>query len=561
MASVSWTIAPISTPRLTWRRQCPHCHLLLLTGERPGFCCGADGKHVASITPLPPLPPEYNRFLNDRRISSLSRILNLLFSFASLETTLPFPDAATGGASFIAIQGKVYHRLRPTHPNSAVRWLLHDGFLRQNVSHHRYATAIPQDWIDALRLALMRVNTFGKHLRTLSILAVRLPTVQLVLHDEGSSPEIAAIMQYGNTTQRSIHSRDLIISKNSGESQRIPTVSRMWEPLSYPLLFPHGTLGWGLPANDGHGDSLLTQMWHYRLRVLHDTRFMIFGRLCNEYVVDMFSRDLETRLQYIRENQARSLQEDASLMGEEAIQPSENIYLPSSFLGSRRWCSQQIADSLTIAAQLGNPTFFITMTCNPEWPEIQTRLRPGQDFTDIPAIVNRVFKQKLASLLRTLRQMFPNAGRTRYVIYCIEFQKRGLPHAHILIKYVKDCVQATDIDAVVSAEIPPDAADAALVRKFMLHHHPPLTAPASKYCQRVLADGSRTCRFRYPFPLQQHTSIDGDGRVHYRRRKPGDEMVVPHCLPLLRKFHCHINFEVASTSHLFQYIFKYVHKG
>ena len=38
-------------------------------------------------------------------------------------------------------------------------------------------------------------------------------------------------------------------------------------------------------------------------------------------------------------------------------------------------------------------------------------------------------------------------------------------------------------------------------------------------------------------------------------------MVVPHCLPLLVKFLCHINFEVANAIHLFQYLFKYVYKG
>jgi hypothetical protein len=38
-------------------------------------------------------------------------------------------------------------------------------------------------------------------------------------------------------------------------------------------------------------------------------------------------------------------------------------------------------------------------------------------------------------------------------------------------------------------------------------------------------------------------------------------MVVPYCLELLRKFECHLNFEVANTSHIFQYLFKYLHKG
>jgi hypothetical protein len=263
----------------------------------------------------------------------------------------------------------------------------------------------------------------------------------------------------------------------------------------------------------------------------------------------MFSRDLESRLSYIRTNQVRLRQNDAALMGEsDLLESSENIYLPASFLGSKRWASEQISDSLAIAAAYGNPTFFVTMTCNPDWAEIQSQLRPGQDYTDIPVIVVRVFKRKLALLLHALKTMFVHVGRPVYCVHCVEFQKRGLPHSHILLKYPKDCLEPADIDRIVSAELPADASDAQLVRKFMMHNHPPPTRPRAKYCQRETADGTRTCRFHYP-------------RVHYRRRRSGDEMVVPHCLPLLRKFQCHINFEVASSSHMFQYLFKYIHKS
>lgn len=246
---------------------------------------------------------------------------------------------------------------------------------------------------------------------------------------------------------------------------------------------------------------------------------------------------------------------------ESDLESNENIYLPASFLGSNRWASEQVADSLAIAASLGNPTFFITMTCNPDWPEITSQLRPGQTYVDIPMVVVRVFKRKLFLLLKALKTMFVNAGRQIYSIHVIEFQKRGLPHAHILIKYEKECVHPDDIDMVVSAEIPKDPEDAALVRKFMMHTHPRLSDPPSKYCQRVAADGTRTCRFGYPHKLQRTTTVNTEGHVSYRRRNPGDEMVVPHCLPLLRKFRCHINVEVANTSHIFQYLFKYIHKG
>src|ERR1700734_4521398 len=112
----------------------------------------------------------------------------------------------------------------------------------------------------------------------------------------------------------------------------------------------------------------------------------------------MFSRNLETRLFYIRANQKRLREEDAALMGQNFISDDQNIYLPASFLGSNKWSSEQITDSLAIAAAYGPPTFFITMTCNTHWPEIQSILRPGQDFTDIPTDIIHVFCRKPALL-------------------------------------------------------------------------------------------------------------------------------------------------------------------
>ena len=44
-------------------------------------------------------------------------------------------------------------------------------------------------------------------------------------------------------------------------------------------------------------------------------------------------------------------------MGESYIPDHQNIYLLSSFLGSNRWASEQISDSLAIAAAYGPPTF------------------------------------------------------------------------------------------------------------------------------------------------------------------------------------------------------------
>jgi hypothetical protein len=572
----TWLIRRSNQCLLQWgqihngvQHRCATCGILLLTGETAGFCCGPNGRRFHDVGPLPALPAEYSIFLHDPRLSSLSRILNLLFSFASLETTHSFPHIS-GPPGFVAIQGKVYHRIRPDHHDSAIRWILYDGFMN-NIPHADLARQIPPQWIRAVHAALSRVNPFVRALRQLSQQIPQFPSAQLLLHDSGASPEIAACMTYDNTTSQQLKPRQLVVSTSAGHIQHVPTVSRMWEPLAYPVFFPHGTLGWGLTdaattneGSDAYEDSVdapTTQMWHYRARLLRDDRFRIFGRLTNEYVVDMFSRDLESRLAYIRANQQRLRREESALTGEDDPETLCNIYLPASFLGSSRWASEQIADTLAIAAALGNPTFFITMTCNPEWPEIRSQLLPGQDFTDVPVVVTRVFKRKLAVFENTLKTTFLNAGHLDYTIHSIEFQKRGLPHTHILIRFPSACLHPDDIDRIVSAEMPQDPKDAELVSKYMMHKHPSAERPPSKYCQKEDDTGHRTCRFHYPQRLQAHTIIDSDGRVHYRRRHPGDEWIVPYCLPLLRQFECHINFEVCCTSHIFQYLFKYIQKG
>ena len=154
----------------------------------------------------------------------------------------------------------------------------------------------------------------------------------------------------------------------------------------------------------------------------------------------MFTWELDSRLSYIHANQERlrTQEQDTALMGHEELQDSENIYLPASFLGFNCWSSNQVADSLTIAATYGPPTFFVTFTCNGDWPEIHSHLRPGQTYTDLPVVVCQVFKQKLSHLMSLFCTMFPNAGRLLCSIQRVKFQKHGLPHAHILLKYLSE---------------------------------------------------------------------------------------------------------------------------
>jgi len=183
---------------------------------------------------------------------------------------------------------------------------------------------------------------------SLKILSSRIsqyPNASLVLYNSPHTPEIAALISYTPSSLQKANPRQLTIIPRSGKPVGIPVVSPLWEPLAYPLLFPHGSPGWGVSCSDqsldgSYAESVpTTQMWYYRARLLREKRFRIFGRLTNEYIIDMFSRDLESRLYYIRENQStiRYIDDDLRYMNQDGLNMKESVYLPSSFVGSKCW--------------------------------------------------------------------------------------------------------------------------------------------------------------------------------------------------------------------------------
>ena len=122
------------------------------------------------------------------------------------------------------------------------------------------------------------------------------------------------------------------------------------------------------------------------------------------------------------------------------------------------------------------------MTTNPFWPEIQSKLIPGQSVYEISTIVCRAFHGRLEKLKTFLRQNF---GGLAYEIGVIEFQKRGLPHAHIAVKF-KTEPPLSVLDSFISAELPDPVEDPGLynqVRRVHLHSEDHLTRPGSR-CNR-----------------------------------------------------------------------------
>ena len=112
---------------------------------------------------------------------------------------------------------------------------------------------------------------------------------------------------------------------------------------------------------------------------------------------------------------------------------------------------------MAIVRKFHKPDYFVTMTTNPNWPEITEQLLPGQQPHDRPDIVARVFHLKKDQLMNDLKTggFF---GEVVADMHVIEWQKRGLPHAHILLILANhDCTVTSElVDSLVTAELPPD---------------------------------------------------------------------------------------------------------
>ena len=226
-------------------------------------------------------------------------------------------------------------------------------------------------------------------------------------------------------------------------------------------------------------------------------------------------------------------------------------------------------------------------TCNPYWEEIQRELSVGQNADDRPDLVSCVFRLKLKALLHNLRKN-SILGKVKSVIHVVEFQKRGLPHAHILIIVKADDKPrvAEHIDRLVCAELPDEDLEPELFRTVTrtLLHGPCGIADKSRSCMK---DGK--CQRNYPRPFQEETCLVDDSYPSYRRRNDGrsfgrngfqfdNHHVVPYspcishftdacdftheyCSYLAKKYQVHINLEVCVSIVAVKCLYKYVYKG
>ena len=114
-------------------------------------------------------------------------------------------------------------------------------------------------------------------------------------------------------------------------------------------------------------------------------RVLLFRKLTQEYMVDMFGSIEFQRLDWLRYHQTelcadlyQGLQDAMTRHDTDGHGIGRCIILPSSFAGGARCMLQLYQDAMAIVRHHGKPDYFITMTCNPNWMEVQDALLSGQ---------------------------------------------------------------------------------------------------------------------------------------------------------------------------------------
>ncbi|XP_058789100.1 uncharacterized protein LOC131663051 [Phymastichus coffea] len=591
---------------------CKHCHALHFKDEMVqdkglsfNDCCGHG---AVLLDPLLQFPKDLETLLKgEHRLSVLFfdhiRAYNNSLSFASFNANLVNFQSRRLGPYCFKIQGQVYYQINTSlYPcnnetpsygqlfiidqDEAVNYRMNTfSALNQDINL-MLDTIIRENNIFAQSYNMMRqeieiqqalFNETHQPQPALQLLFSLKPGQDVRRYNIQRANEVAAI--FSTTADGEIpESYVSIRNKNMKSLQFVSTMDPNVEPWVYPLFYPYGSSGWHRNLMRQNSNRRVTRTayhrFHMAIRENEFNPFILGRRLFQQWVVDSYVKIEKDRIQYHKDHQ-KEIRADTYQGLKDYVQKSadaangqvgKTVILPSTFLRSPRYMQQCYQDAMAIVNEKGKPDIFLTTTCNPNWKEIKENLLPGQQACDRPDLVARVFHLKKNRLIElvTKKKLF---GEVASWVYVVEFQKRGLPHMHLLITLAAGhkWFTAEIIDKFISAEIP-DKIKYPRLHDIVINHM--IHGPCGDWCVK---DGK--CSKHFPKPFQSETNMDENGFPDYRRRNDGityektnnhivdNSWVVPYCAILLEMFDCHINVEAVSSISAVKYLYKYIYKG
>ncbi|KAI7943612.1 hypothetical protein MJO28_011140 [Puccinia striiformis f. sp. tritici] len=551
------------------------------------MCCQKNKVTLPSFDPdALEFPPELKQLFvgkseRDHNFQDLTRMYNNTISFTSLGAKVDASTQGPFGINAFRISGALSHRISSIEPDknkepgfSQIFVVgdkgLDEASLRVSKAQGKSGdtgrgAALKASTVKFLMDRLNRYNPYAKLYRTSRevLSKTRSKTFKLQgvpragcdpkRYNEPTVNEVAVIVKGEGDI---IQERQILLHRQDSKLIFISDMHSSYLPLRYPLFFPRGEQQW-----DDLYRASTSRVNNYKVGCLEWFSYLLFKRnfkfsailagrsLLQEFIVDGYVCVERGRLQYIRSHQVQ-LKADQYVRLVHSIENQKllrgrSVILPATFIGGPRSMSQLYHDAMAICRRFGPPSLFITMTADPLWREILCELPAGDSSVDHPTIVTRVFHLKVEALIFQIVKM-GRLGRVVAYLYTIEFQKRGLPHLHLIVTLCeKDRPKhPEDIDLLVSAEIPDKLEEPrlyALVQKFMLH------GPCK----------GRACWHEKGFYLRRNDGVS----VSKHTSTFNNGNIVPFNKFLTLMFECHINVEVPVNTTAIKYLYKYITKG
>uniref|UniRef100_A0A914V163 Helitron helicase-like domain-containing protein n=1 Tax=Plectus sambesii TaxID=2011161 RepID=A0A914V163_9BILA len=358
---------------------CKHCSALHFKGELAmrktdefAECCQT-GK--VQLPDLQPYPNELKQLLLGQDRSSQNfwdniRSYNSALAFASLGAKLDIPSGR--GPYCFKVHGQIYHRIGSLHPNTdqppsyGQLYILDSAIALQERKSNKANEGCLDDTLQQLDQIIRKISPFAEAFQlmhevekaeieradrekrdTLNYMMVfdidrrldrrrynilRANEIAAIIVDEGGDGEVP--------------SHEIAVHLREGQLRVIPVTSTECDPMVYPLLFPHGEMGWHPNMKNTQGERNISMLQFYSFRIaqwLNKFNPIVHsGKLFQQYLVDAYVKVEETRLNYQRYNQKQLRAESyrgladyvATAANQQHIAPGRVVILASSFPGS-----------------------------------------------------------------------------------------------------------------------------------------------------------------------------------------------------------------------------------
>ncbi|GKE20022.1 DNA helicase [Tanacetum coccineum] len=192
---------------------------------------------------------------------------------------------------------------------------------------------------------------------------------------------------------------DLIVEEHSRIPQRVNKLHPCYMSLQFPLLFVYGEECYkkdmklvNILGHSAKTEKRMSMNMYYAYqihdRLNHYNLLPWGGGLFQHYIVTAYCVVEQSQLDYIRQNQSDIRNKylsglyDAIMRGDrDGNDLGTRTVLTASFTGGSRYMYMHYLDAFAICRLHGNPSFFITFTCNAKWPEIHEYMEAFPELT------------------------------------------------------------------------------------------------------------------------------------------------------------------------------------